>query len=78
MYLFAKGWLLLLPSRHATAPSPTQLASSQRAEPAPRAMKAMVQDRYGSADVLDVVDIATPIIGDHGVLVRTRRRSAYR
>jgi NADPH:quinone reductase-like Zn-dependent oxidoreductase len=33
-------------------------------------MKAMVQDRYGSADVLALTDIAAPVVGDNDVLVR--------
>ena len=35
-------------------------------------MKAMAQDRYGSAEVLELRDIDTPAIGDHEVLVRVR------
>lgn len=35
-------------------------------------MKAVVQDAYGSADVLKLLDIATPQIGDGEVLVRVR------
>jgi NADPH:quinone reductase-like Zn-dependent oxidoreductase len=35
-------------------------------------MKAMVQDRYGSADFLQLRDIDTPEIGDHDVLVHVR------
>lgn len=33
-------------------------------------MKAIVQDRYGSADVLKLADINKPSIGDHEVLLR--------
>lgn len=33
-------------------------------------MKAIVQDRYGSADVLELRDIDKPEVGDDGVLVR--------
>ena len=33
-------------------------------------MKAVVQDTYGSADVLDFRDVAEPAAGDHDVLVR--------
>ena len=33
-------------------------------------MKAIVQDTYGSADVLDFREVAKPSIGDHDVLVR--------
>ncbi len=35
-------------------------------------MKAIFQDRYGSADVLQFGDVATPEIGDDEVLVRVR------
>jgi NADPH:quinone reductase-like Zn-dependent oxidoreductase len=35
-------------------------------------MKAIVQDRYGSADVLELRDIAAPMVGDNDVLVRVR------
>jgi NADPH:quinone reductase-like Zn-dependent oxidoreductase len=35
-------------------------------------MKAVVRDRYGSADVLAVRDVAVPQAGDNGVLVRVR------
>jgi NADPH:quinone reductase-like Zn-dependent oxidoreductase len=35
-------------------------------------MKAIVQDRYGSADVLELRDIAAPVVGDNDVLVRVR------
>jgi hypothetical protein len=33
-------------------------------------MKAIVQDRYGSADVLDFRDVARPEFGPEDVLVR--------
>jgi NADPH:quinone reductase-like Zn-dependent oxidoreductase len=35
-------------------------------------MKAIVQDRYGSADVLALWDIAAPVIGKDDVLVRVQ------
>ena len=35
-------------------------------------MKAVVQDRYGSAEVLQLSDIDKPEIGDHDVLVHVR------
>jgi NADPH:quinone reductase-like Zn-dependent oxidoreductase len=35
-------------------------------------MKAIVQDRYGSADVLELRDIEAPEVGDNDVLVRVR------
>ena len=33
-------------------------------------MKAIVQDRYGSADVLEFRDIEEPMVGENDVLVR--------
>jgi NADPH:quinone reductase-like Zn-dependent oxidoreductase len=38
-------------------------------------MKAIVQDRYGSPDVLRLRDVGMPTIGDDGVLVRVRATS---
>jgi NADPH:quinone reductase-like Zn-dependent oxidoreductase len=38
-------------------------------------MKAIVQDRYGSPDVLRLRDVEMPTIGDDGVLVRVRATS---
>jgi NADPH:quinone reductase-like Zn-dependent oxidoreductase len=35
-----------------------------------RSMTAVVQDRYGTADVLEVREIPRPTVGDHDVLVR--------
>jgi len=35
-------------------------------------MKAIVQDTYGSVDVLQLRDIAKPTIGEHAVLIRVR------
>ena len=35
-------------------------------------MKAIVQDRYGPADVLELRDIPDPVVGDEDVLVRVR------
>ena len=39
-------------------------------------MKAMTQDRYGSADVLALNDIAVPVVGDDEVLLRVRAAAA--
>src|SRR3954470_13652364 len=33
-------------------------------------MKAIAQDRYGSADVLEFRDVADPVVGDKDALVR--------
>jgi NADPH:quinone reductase-like Zn-dependent oxidoreductase len=38
--------------------------------PPERTMKAIVRDRYGSADVLDLRDVGLPSVGDEEVLVR--------
>jgi 2-desacetyl-2-hydroxyethyl bacteriochlorophyllide A dehydrogenase len=38
-------------------------------------MKAIVQDRYGSPDYLELREVDTPVAGDHGVLVRVRAAS---
>ncbi|MGE5226205.1 MAG: NAD(P)-dependent alcohol dehydrogenase [Planctomycetaceae bacterium] len=35
-------------------------------------MKAIVQDRYGTADVLELRDVEDPVVGDEDVLVRVR------
>jgi len=35
-------------------------------------MKAIVQDIYGSADVLEFIDIDRPVVGDNDVLIRVR------
>jgi NADPH:quinone reductase-like Zn-dependent oxidoreductase len=35
-------------------------------------MKAIVHDRYGSADVLQIRDVDTPVVGDDELLVRVR------
>ena len=40
-------------------------------------MKAIVQDRYGSADVLELKDIDQPEVGDDDVLVRVLAASAH-
>src|ERR671918_579428 len=40
-------------------------------------MKAIVQDRYGSADVLRLREVARPGIGDDDVLVRVRAASVH-
>ena len=60
------------------------LTTPQHAEPltrralaASRSMKAIVQDRYGSADVLELADIDTPAIGDDDVLVRVHAASVH-
>jgi len=39
-------------------------------------MKAIVQDRYGSADVLELRDIDVPVIGENDVLVRVHAAAA--
>jgi hypothetical protein len=33
-------------------------------------MKAIIQDHHGSADVLELRDVAAPVVGDNDILVR--------
>jgi NADPH:quinone reductase-like Zn-dependent oxidoreductase len=40
-------------------------------------MKAIVQDRYGSADVLELRDIETPVAGSNDVLLRVHAASVF-
>jgi NADPH:quinone reductase-like Zn-dependent oxidoreductase len=40
-------------------------------------MKAIVQDRYGSADILELRDIDVPGVGSDDVLLRVRAASAH-
>jgi NADPH:quinone reductase-like Zn-dependent oxidoreductase len=56
-----------------TLAQPTELTSAVSAE----TMKAIVQDCYGSAEVLRLRDIDKPIVGDHDVLVRVRAAAVY-
>ena len=45
-------------------------------EPAPATtMKAVVREKYGSPDVLELKDVAKPVIDDDSVLVRVRAAS---
>jgi hypothetical protein len=39
-------------------------------------MKAIVQDKYGSPDVLELKEIDKPVVTDHEVLVRVRAATA--
>ena len=39
-------------------------------------MKAIVQDRYGEADVLEFRDVEDPEVGEHDVLIRVRAAGA--
>jgi NADPH:quinone reductase-like Zn-dependent oxidoreductase len=40
-------------------------------------MKAIVQNRYGSPDVLELRDVDKPAVGDHQMLVRVRAASVH-
>ncbi len=40
-------------------------------------MKAIVQDRYGSADTLQLREVEEPVVGDDSVLVRVRAASVH-
>lgn len=66
-------------SRPEAAPTAPRQAESltQRALAASRSMKAIVQDRYGSAEVLELADIDKPEIGDDDVLVRVHAASVH-
>lgn len=46
-----------------------------RAPAAERLMKAVIHDRYGSPDVLELRDVDKPVVGDDDVLVRVRAAS---
>ena len=39
-------------------------------------MKAIIQDRYGEADVLEFGDVEEPVVGEHEVLIRVRAAGA--
>ena len=39
-------------------------------------MKAIIQDRYGEADVLEFGDVEEPVVGEHDVLIRVRAAGA--
>ena len=39
-------------------------------------MKAIVQDRYGEADVLEFGDVEEPVVGENDVLIRVRAAGA--
>jgi NADPH:quinone reductase-like Zn-dependent oxidoreductase len=49
--------------------APSQGAGGKEGE---ESMKGIVQDRYGSADVLELRDLADPVVGENEVLVRVR------
>ena len=44
--------------------------ANEHTEPDQQSMSAIVQDRYGTADVLELREIRKPTLGDHDVLVR--------
>ena len=44
--------------------------TNEHAEPEEQSMLAVVQDRYGASDVLELREIPLPTLGDHDVLVR--------
>ena len=51
---------------------PMQALTNNPSTSAPRTMRAVVQDSYGSADVFRMDEIAPPVIADDEVLVRVR------
>ena len=65
------------------ANSPEATSSTSASTPAPaqapiRSMKAIVHPEYGSADVLRLEDVATPVVGDDDVLVRVHAAAVCR
>lgn len=50
----------------------SDVSSQSAAEPLPTTMKAVVRDRYGSADVLEFRDVERPTLARGDVLVRGR------
>ena len=54
----------------ALPPEPLDAANAPGPASIPATMRAVVQDRYGSADVLRVDRVTVPVIGDDQVLVR--------
>lgn len=59
-------------STNNSANIPTNTATTRTAAVAPGAMRAVTQDRYGTADVLRVAHVPRPVVGDGEVLVRVR------
>ena len=59
-----------------TAPS-TEGIPSLKALPTRLTMRAIVQDRYGSPDVLELRDIDKPVVGDDDVLVRVHAAGVH-
>ena len=57
---------------HATGPLASADPGATLAGSPGRTMKAIVRDRYGSADVLHLRDVELPRVGDEEVLVRVR------
>jgi NADPH:quinone reductase-like Zn-dependent oxidoreductase len=55
-----------------TTPTVGADAAASPAVGAARTMRAVVRERYGSADVLDLAEVDVPKPGDHEVLVRVR------
>lgn len=57
-------------AQHDAAASWTGAAPSREARPSRQTMRAIVQDKYGSLDVLGLRDIDKPVVKDHEVLIR--------
>ena len=57
-------------AQHDAAASSTRAVPSREARPARQTMRAIVQDEYGSLDVLRLRDIDKPVAKDHEVLIR--------
>src|SRR5947208_3785814 len=50
---------------------------AERSQALAEAMKAIVQERYGSPDDLEIRDVEKPVVGDDDVLVRVRAASVH-
>src|SRR5690348_15682605 len=54
-----------------------QLASPKLTSSLSIVMKAIVQNRYGSADTLEIAEIERPTVGDSDVLIRVHAASLH-
>jgi NADPH:quinone reductase-like Zn-dependent oxidoreductase len=63
--------------QHDATASATKSMPTREARSAQQTMRAIVQDHYGSADVLELKDIDRPVVGDDEVLVRVHAASVH-
>jgi NADPH:quinone reductase-like Zn-dependent oxidoreductase len=64
-------------TQHNEATSSTNEAPPTKAPPVRQTMKAVIQNKYGSADTLELSDIDMPVVGDDEVLVRVHAASIH-